>query len=181
MRFVHLHRDAVLGVPAHQRLRFGDRLAQRTWAAAIEPRVPEQRDGAPGVVDGPRQHRRPAQGVARAAVATHQRIVAQPRVGVDRGQVVLRADGHAAGAVSVRDPSPRGGRNAPGHSDRCRARAHPGIRPGRWRPRPPRSPPRSAGRSDGAAGDRAPSSGCVPPAFAAAGCRTVASACSPRK
>ena len=181
VRFVHLDRDAVLGVPAHQGLRFGNRLAQRPRAAAIELRVPEERDGAPGVVDGLRQHRRPVHRVARAAVAAHERMVAEPGVGVDRGQVGFGADGHAAGAVGVRVHL--GGTEEVllgvligaerKHVEAFGAGDLDDAGDGFVHGRPAEMMAQAA--------DRAPSSRCARPAFAAAACPGRRWFCSPRR
>ena len=52
MRLVQFHRNVALAVPGHHLLMLADRAFQIPGSAPVHLVEPEERDGAPGVVDG---------------------------------------------------------------------------------------------------------------------------------
>ena len=87
------------GVPGHHLLVFRNRLRQGPLRATVQRAIPEQRDSAPGVMDGLDRELCPAQEVIRAGVDPQQGIIAAACRLVDGSQVLCGAYRYSTRAV----------------------------------------------------------------------------------
>ena len=87
MRFIQLYRDAARSIPAHHLLMLTDRSRQIPGSATIHLVEPEERDGAPGVVDGLQIDFRQADEIISAGIGAQERVIATSAGSIKRAVI----------------------------------------------------------------------------------------------